>query len=103
MIVLPHCPNCQEALIRIDHHAIEHLILEDGVYRPVAVADGMPDGQHGLASETDLRCGFCGQSVPRSVREYFFRRWYQVLETQKAPAATSGGECGESDVTTGDG
>jgi len=80
---LPHCPNCHTALVRIDHYAIEHLILDDGIYRPVAIADGMPDAEYGLASETDLRCGVCGASVPRTVREFFYRRWYQALEAIK--------------------
>ena len=54
------------------------------MYRPVNVGDIDADEtggtSFGLASETDLRCGFCAVSVPREAREFFYRRWYAVIE-----------------------
>jgi len=73
---LPHCPACHRALTRIDHYGIEHLILDADLYRPI-------DATEGLASEVDLRCGFCSFPVPRAVREFFYRRWYAVIEATR--------------------
>lgn len=73
---IPHCPSCHHALTRVDHYGIEHLILDDSVYRPVNVEEG-------LASEVDLRCGFCALPLPREMREFFYRRWYAVIEATR--------------------
>lgn len=81
------CTGCGQPLDRIDHYGIEHLILREDVYRPVGVDDGDGGGGYGIASEVDLRCGHCHTSLPREVREFFYRRWYQVLNLQ----AGSGG------------
>ena len=78
-MTMPACPYCHHPLDRIDHYGIEHLILRDDIYRPVGIDDGDSKGGCGLASEVDLRCGRCGEPVPRESREYFYRRWYQVL------------------------
>lgn len=77
---MPVCPGCDHPLDRIDHFAIEHLILRDDVYRPTGIDDGDGQGGYGLASEVDLRCGRCGEPLPREDRQYFYRRWYVVLE-----------------------
>jgi len=90
----PRCPSCHEHLLRIDHFGIEHTILDNDVYRAVAIADGSPGAQFGLASETDLRCGYCGTSVPREVREYFYRRWEQVLAFTPKLVPSLPPECG---------
>lgn len=80
----PCCEGCGRQLDRIDHHAIDHSILLDDVYRPVGIYDGDAAGEGpGLASDVDLRCGYCHASIPRSAREYFYRRWYAVLEFGK--------------------
>jgi hypothetical protein len=77
----PDCPACGRPLDRIDHYAIEHLILRGDVFEPVGIADGDGDGGvYGLASEVDLRCGHCHTPVPREVRQFFYRRWYAVLQ-----------------------
>lgn len=81
----PSC-ICGHVLDRIDHYSIEHLILDNDVYRPVNVGDFDVEGNYGLASETDLRCGYCGTSVPRESREFFYRRWYQIPENIRSEA-----------------
>lgn len=84
----PRCGQCGKELDRIDHYGIEHTILRDGVYREVAIADGDADGsEYGLASETQLRCAYCGQELHPTQREWFYRRWIQV---QQAVAAMKG-------------
>jgi hypothetical protein len=81
----PRCQNCGNLLDRIDHYGIEHTILRDGVYREVLIADGAADGsEYGMASETDLRCAYCGESIRRQDREYFYRRWIRVQEATAA-------------------
>ena len=77
---IPHCAGCQRALTRIDHYGIEHLILsvsrETSLYRPLFATEG-------LASEVDLRCGFCGASLEREQRAFFYQRWYQMLDAME--------------------
>jgi hypothetical protein len=88
----PSCENdaCRMPLARIDHYGIEHTILsydDDGneIYRPVGLMDGSAAGdQFGLASDIDLRCGYCGTSIPREAREYFYKRWTAVKEYMAA-------------------
>lgn len=78
---LPQC-KCGKPLDRIDHYAIEHTILDDDVYRMVNVGDPpAPDwpGAGSIASETDLRCGYCGESIPQEARAYFYKRWWQMV------------------------
>ena len=87
---LSQCPTCGHWLDRVDHHAIQHTIFDDDVYREVSIADGgvieFPHGirqEFGLASEIQLRCGYCSQQLSREARTYFFRHWQAVLEALK--------------------
>lgn len=80
---LPICPNCRRPMDRVDHHAIEHSILRDGVYRPVGIADGLEGEEFGLASEIDLRCGYCFTSIPQPARRFFYERWGELQEFQR--------------------
>jgi hypothetical protein len=85
----PHCPSCGHDLDRIDHHAIEHMILRDEVYCPTGIDEGDGHGGYGVASEVSLRCAYCGAEVPQQSRRYFYERWYQVLAfSQNLPPAT---------------
>lgn len=72
----PACDGCDNILDRIDHYGIEHFILDGsvdgGVYREVNVEEG-------LASEVDLRCGYCGAPIPRHLRSFFYDRWCRIL------------------------
>jgi len=70
---IPICPACGRPLDRIDHYGIEHLVLRDWVYWPV-------DAREGLASEVDLRCGYCQCSIPTAARKYFYERWYALMQ-----------------------
>lgn len=70
------CLRCGRPLDRVDHYGIEHLVLRGDVYVPATLDD---DGAYCFASEVDLRCGRCSAPLPRKDREYFYRRWYQVL------------------------
>lgn len=82
---IPRCQNCNKLLDRIDHYGIQHTILVDGEYREVAIPDGDADGgECGLASETDLRCAYCGASINRPDRAYFYQRWVQVKQATAA-------------------
>jgi hypothetical protein len=80
------CPGCGRELDRIDHCAIEHMTLDADVYRPLNVGDVAADGGFGVASETLLRCGYCQAEVPAEYREFFYRRWYQVVEFNRRVA-----------------
>lgn len=68
----PACANCDRTLDRVDHYGIEHFILTDDVYRYV-------NGEEGLASEVDLRCGYCSAPIPRHLRSFFYERWCRIL------------------------
>lgn len=87
---LLHCSYCGHRLDRVDHYAIQHTILDHGIYRDVSIADGGVLGEeYGLASETDLRCGYCSEPLPREARAYFFRRWQAALQAaENAPTAS---------------
>jgi hypothetical protein len=86
----PACPGCGRVLDRIDHHAVEHMILSDDVYRPTGIDEGDGHGGFGVASETQLRCGYCGVEVPREHRQYFYERWWQIVAFNQRVAAERG-------------
>jgi hypothetical protein len=73
--VAPVC-ECGKELDRIDRYGIDHEILDGDEYRPVNVNEG-------LASETDLRCGYCGVSVPREHRQFFYERWWATKQVER--------------------
>lgn len=76
---VPQCV-CGKQLDRIDHYGIGHFILDGDVYRDVGVHDGAADGEFGIASEVDLRCAYCGASLDRATKTYFYKRWVWVLQ-----------------------
>ncbi len=83
----PRCHKCKKSLDRIDHYAVEHTILDQDEYRPVAIVDGEAGGgEYGMASETDLRCAYCGEPLRREDREFFYRRWVYAKQATAAIA-----------------
>lgn len=81
----PRCQSCGRTLDRIDHYGIEHTLLRHDEYGPVTMQDGSADGEpYGTASEVDLRCGYCGVSLRRNQRPYFYKRWVNVKEAIKS-------------------
>jgi len=82
---LPKCLGCGHGLDRVDHYGIEHTVLDQGIYRDVGVYDeDAAGGAPGIASEVDLRCGYCGASLTLPAKEFFYRRWIRVLEATAA-------------------
>jgi hypothetical protein len=45
----------------------------------VGIDEGDGHGGFGVASETQLRCGYCGVEVPREHRRFFYERWWQIV------------------------
>lgn len=72
----PACGCCGRTLDRVDHVGTEHFILDGDAFREVGVNDGGVNGeQYGLASEVDLKCGYCGVVLDIDSRGFFYRRW----------------------------
>jgi len=76
---IPVSTACGHTLDRIDHVAIEHLILDQEVYRGLSIDEGLDD-RVGLGSEVRLVCGYCLVEVPREQREFFYAHWWQVVQ-----------------------
>jgi hypothetical protein len=71
----PRCLECRRRMDRVDRVDTEHLVMDDGIYRPLNVTEG-------LAAEIDLRCGYCSASIPQPVRRYFYERWGELKEVE---------------------
>jgi hypothetical protein len=67
----PLCTSCGKPLEKVDHYQIEHMTLDQEIYRPTHAGEG-------LASETDLRCGWCDVPLTLEQRRYFYERWYAI-------------------------
>lgn len=79
---LPQCV-CGKKLDRVDHVGTVHFILDGETYREVSIVDGPTDSNPGLASEVDLRCGYCGATLERPAKAYFYQHW-AAIEAAKA-------------------
>lgn len=79
--IAPVCEGCGRALNRVDHVGTERVILDGGVYRILVGVDGSADGEPvGIASDVDLLCGYCGHSLHRAAKQFFYERWYLLKE-----------------------
>lgn len=75
-----NCTGCGKELDRVDHVGTNRYILDNDVYRDLAIDDNMVYGGPGVASDTEVRCGYCGHPITREARVYFYKRWIRVLE-----------------------
>lgn len=87
----PTCDSCLESLDRVDHYAIEHTILDDGVYRPVSISDpGVRSDEYPLASAIDLWCGRCNHPLTVEQRAWFYQRWLAMHQYMDLHGLISG-------------
>jgi hypothetical protein len=77
---MPICPGCRRPLDRISRVSIENLILDEGVFRPVNIAEALPGETVGVASSGRLCCGYCETELGLSARKFFYQRWWEVLK-----------------------
>lgn len=76
----PQCRACETLLYRVDHVATEHMTYDAVAdeYRPLHALEG-------LASETELQCGHCGQPLTVEQRQFFYQRWTAIPKEMRAP------------------
>ena len=75
----PRCKGCGNIIDRVDHSAVEHLILDGDTFRPVHVDDGGIEC-FGIESEIHLSCGYCQATIPREMRQWFYSKWWKLKE-----------------------
>ena len=76
-VELPHCQQCDHVLDRLDRYCIEHSIYDKdlNLYRGLSVLETDLDGGCGLASEVDIRCAYCGESLSGETKGFFYKNW----------------------------
>lgn len=68
----PRCRQCQMPLVRVDRLGIEHLTLDEDVYREVHALEG-------IASEVQLRCGRCHAGLTKEQAAFFYKGWIKYV------------------------